>query len=134
MPIGVISLAILAAFASVAATATPVEPVLGRYCGTIESSGVFAKAVTRLHLEPDGALGGDYSFKDPDGETVSGLLSGTPDERRGIKTLQWTDRYGTGLLQIRFASDFASFEGRWSPQGRPPQYIWRGAHCDDLQS
>ena len=75
--------------------------------------------VTRFERDAAGALVGRYLAGNED--IVLGDDAGTLELRRANDPdyeFEWKDRWGTGLLYIRFALDYSRFDGSWTFKGR----------------
>lgn len=103
----------------------------GRFCGELISSGDYQDVETLLSVDRDGRVTGSYELDEPDGR-----VAGTLTEKDGTgtsRTLVWSDKYGTGTLDVLFSDDYQAFQGRWgaSTNGRPeaPSHSWNGTRC-----
>ncbi|ATU92084.1 hypothetical protein [Phyllobacterium zundukense] len=106
----------------------------GRFCGEMISSGDYQDVETLLNVDRDGRIAGRYELDEPDGR-VEGTLT-EKDSAGTSRTLVWTDKYGTGLLELKFSDDYKGFKGRWggSNNGRfeAPSHSWNGSICTGL--
>jgi hypothetical protein len=107
----------------------------GRFCGEMISSGDYQDVETLLNVDRDGRIAGSYELDEPDGR-VEGTLTEKDPGAGTSRTLVWTDKYGTGLLDLEFSDDYRGFKGRWSGSnnGRfdAPSHSWNGTRCTDL--
>lgn len=115
--------------ASAHLTAKQLSKPAGHYCGKLLSGGDLVDVETSLQVDRRGHISGTYRFDD-DGNTTTGTLSEIGASQGGVRTLRWFDRYGMGLLTIRFTSDYRHFDGLWGPQDADPSYTWNGDDCD----
>ncbi|MCO4319683.1 hypothetical protein M8997_021065 [Phyllobacterium sp. 21LDTY02-6] len=124
----VAALIVLCAGTDAASAASPA----GRYCGEVISSGDYQDVLTSLNVEIDGRISGTYKLDGPNGRT-DGTLAEQEAGSAGERTLVWTDKFGTGLLRLRFLGDFEGFKGVWggSRDGRfdAPAHSWTGTRC-----
>ena len=104
----------------------------GRYCGEMISSGDYRDVETVLNVDRSGRIDGRYLAGDPAGR-LEGTLTEQGNGDGTHRTLIWTDKYGTGLLNLHFSDDFTAFKGSWgaSSNGRfeAVSHAWNGAHC-----
>jgi len=104
----------------------------GRYCGEMISSGDYRDVETLLNIDKSGRIVGTYLAGDP-----AGRLEGTLAERDGStgtsRALVWTDKYGTGILNLDFSDDFGQFKGSWGAlrdgKFEAASHSWNGARC-----
>jgi hypothetical protein len=106
----------------------------GRFCGEMISSGDYQDVETSFNVDRDGHVAGSYELDEPDGR-----VEGTLTEKDGAgpsRTLVWTDKYGTGLLDLKFSDDYKEFKGRWggSKNGRfdAASHSWNGIRCTGI--
>ena len=113
------------------------ESVTDTYLGREWNAGVMACSRTRFSVQ-GGALVGHYWVSDDEpfeGE-LTGFVAGPGQDGRFV----WSDRYGQGLLEIRFAADGQSFTSLWGADAAEPNhpgYGVRGAAvpgCDNATS
>ena len=84
--------------------------VTGYYAGDVRSTNA-EWAETWIEDTPAG-LGGRYVIHEKDGD-VPGTLTPVRDEGCDTALFRWTDRYGTGLMRLRFRPVQHCFEGAW---------------------
>jgi hypothetical protein len=98
--------------------------VLGPYEGPVRNAGEIQHLTTRFELDAAGHLIGHYHVEDDppfDGE----LTDFAPDgELQG--TFIWQDRFGSGVVHIRFEPEHGRFTGRWGPESPWPDNIFNG--------
>lgn len=105
------------------------DEIGGKYCGTAFSGGELVEVETTFETGADGLLTGSYIFADK-GETTPGTLREYAKQSDDVRTLVWIDRYGTGLLTIRFDDHRSSFAGQWGVSVYAPAYQWDGQRCE----
>ncbi|UXN63687.1 hypothetical protein N8E89_14250 [Phyllobacterium sp. A18/5-2] len=107
----------------------------GRFCGEVISSGDYQDVETMLNVDKDGRITGTYELDEPDGR-VEGTVTEKEPGTGTSRTLVWTDKYGTGLLELDFADDYKDFKARWggSNNGRfdAASHTWNGTRCTSL--
>ncbi|MBA8876413.1 hypothetical protein [Phyllobacterium myrsinacearum] len=111
---------------------SPAASPAGRYCGEVISNGDYQDITTILNVDRDGRISGTYQIEAPDG-LVMGTLVEKNLTAETVRTMVWTDKYGSGLLTLHFSNDYRSFNGRWgrTEGGRDdtPSHSWNGAPC-----
>lgn len=104
----------------------------GRFCGEMISSGDYQDVETLLNVDRDGRISGTYELDEPNGR-VDGTLAEKDPGAGTSRMLVWTDKYGTGLLELHFSDDYKGFKARWggSSNGRfdAPSHSWNGSRC-----
>ncbi|MEK1887224.1 MAG: hypothetical protein AAAB35_06525 [Phyllobacterium sp.] len=104
----------------------------GRYCGEMISSGAYRDVETVLNVDKTGHINGTYEAADSTGRLV-GTLTEKEDGNGTSRSLIWTDKYGTGRLDVHFSDDYREFNGRWgaSKDGRfdAVSHTWTGSPC-----
>lgn len=113
-----------------AARSQMLPQVAGKFCGVIWSNGINAKAVTVLAVAADGSFAGEYIFAPNGLPPVSGVLEMQGAIRRRVADFVWRDKYGTGVLTLRFSANFHSFAGKWGLADQVPRFKWNGRRCD----
>jgi len=82
--------------------------------------------VTRFDFM-NGKLFGTYTIVEPGGKT-DGVLEDFKAVGPGKGSFKWKDPYGSGILEVEFKGDLASFAGTWKVQEMPDQGgNWSGA-------
>jgi hypothetical protein len=84
--------------------------VTGTYVGREWNAGEMQCERTEFSVR-DGALVGHYWIDDP--QPFEGELTGFVSDGGRSGTFNWTDRYGTGVLYVRFAADGTSYWSMW---------------------
>lgn len=121
--------AILSLLLSLAALAQDNEwlkQAVGSYRSQIESSSVHVPGTTEFLLTETGTLIGAYRMEEASSAPL-GVLSQC--ETFDVRTIActWTDKYGSGTLEVTFSEDFSSFVGQWNLQGQDARFAWSGA-------
>jgi hypothetical protein len=124
--LGLASAALLA-LASAGAQAGPewLVRINGSFQSRIFNGGSLASGETILSYSGTTPFGGSYGFSDGGSKTLGTLSGCAPAEEREVDCT-WSDRYGSGQLQLRFSEDFTSFEGYWGYGKQTPQFRWSG--------
>lgn len=99
--------------------------VTGKYESEVESGDRLITATTTFVVNDQGALIGSYELIERD-DFIPGTLNQCRGLKVGIVQCIWSDRYGTGKLTVTFSEDFSRFDGYWTPEGEPENYLWRG--------
>ncbi|MEJ0016926.1 MAG: hypothetical protein WDN25_10205 [Acetobacteraceae bacterium] len=79
---------------------------------------------TEFELSADGTLVGHYHVEDA--EPFDGSLTGFHQTAPCEADFTWTDRYGTGIVHIRFEPELGRFLGYWGLEEPIPMLIFRG--------
>ncbi|PSH63614.1 hypothetical protein CU103_15285 [Phyllobacterium sophorae] len=128
------ALVALALFGFGTASSMAASPA-GRFCGEVISSGDYQDVETMLNVDKDGRITGTYELDEPDGR-VEGTVTEKEPGTGTSRTLVWTDKYGTGLLELDFSDDYKEFKARWggSNNGRfdAASHTWNGTRCTSL--
>lgn len=100
----------------------------GTYVGTLYSAGI-VPVFTTFYPQPmdeQKQMYGTFMYQEND-DWVTGSLSrcqSLPDRQT---ICQWHDKYGTGIMDIRFDEQYQSFDGSWGTYcGTRPDLIWNG--------
>lgn len=97
----------------------------GIYQGEVFNGGNLDPMTTTFSLGKNGRLLGHYLVEDEAG-LMEGTMSNARLEGPYRFSMEWTDKYGEGYLEIRFSPDFSSFEGFWSPRDRQEHFPMNG--------
>ena len=114
------------------AQAEPGEPLewfhwaIGSYQSDIHSAGELLKGTTIFEINQQGDLAGSYTFEEKDSLVEGILFPCTAQSAPHRVSCVWTDKYGTGKLDIQFEEGFKSFYGSWQTDGHPEKYEWNG--------
>ncbi len=99
---------------------------LGSYKSQIWSAGVLLPGTTTFSQASDGSLAGSYTMNEL-GKLVPGTLNQCRVMRARVTRCIWTDKYGTGTLEVTFSESFSSFNGYWGVDSAKPEFRWNGA-------
>lgn len=105
----------------------------GRYCGEVLHLGRMEKAEVILNQPKDGRINGKIIYRDGDNiteGTIEEPIKGEGTER----TIEWKDKYGSGLAIWKFDENFEKFNGLWGAGLQVPQHLWTGKRCDEYTS
>ena len=117
---------------AVVAQAGPGEPLewfhwaIGSYQSDIHSAGELLKGNTTFEINQQGDLAGNYTFEEKDTLVEGILFPCTAKSAPPRVSCVWTDKYGTGRLDIQFEEGFKSFYGSWQTDGHPEKFDWNG--------
>lgn len=101
---------------------------LGSYKSQIWSAGMLLPGTTTFSQASDGSLAGRYTMNEL-GKTVPGTLSQCRVMRARVTRCIWTDKYGTGTLEVTFNEGFSSFDGYWGLASSKPEFRWSGSRA-----
>jgi hypothetical protein len=100
--------------------------IAGSYQGALMSGGKSMPVTTQLTVGAN-QVRGSYTFVEDGSVQVPGTLESCVPVRPQVLSCKWRDRYGDGTLEMTFASDSRSFNGRWSASDEPGKwYPWSG--------
>ncbi len=99
----------------------------GTYSGILESDGSPVDAETTFNYFGKKPFRGSFLYAES-GNLVKGSLANcSPMDQRYLSCI-WSDKYGSGSLNIYFTEDLNSFKGHWSPSSNPSEiYSWEGS-------
>lgn len=123
---------LLVVVAASSAQAAPGEPLewfhwaTGTYRSDIRSSGELLKGDTTFEINQLGDLAGRYTFEERDTLVEGILFPCTARSTPPRVSCVWSDKYGTGTLDVQFEDDFRSFYGSWQADGQPEKLEWNG--------
>jgi len=103
-----------------------IERALGNYQSQIWSAGSLVSGTTEFRKTSDGSLGGRYTMNEQGG-VVPGTLSQCQAMQVRVMRCVWSDKYGTGNLEVTFSEDFSSFNGYWGEASSEPVFPWSGS-------
>ena len=112
-----------------AACATWHPAVLGYYPGTVANNGDMHPIDAWITESSEGRLEGHYVLHEPT-RNVPGTLASVGDTTCDTSLFQWTDLYGTGLVELHFYPDRKCFEGNWGAETPLPQLPWHACTRD----
>jgi hypothetical protein len=98
--------------------------VLGPYEGPVRNAGQIEHLTTRFELDAAGHLIGHYHVEDDppfDGELTDFVPDG---DQQG--TFIWQDRFGSGVVHVRFDPEHSRFTGRWGLESPLPDNVFNG--------
>lgn len=99
---------------------------IGSYQSDIYSAGELLKGTTTFEINQQGDLAGNYSFEEKDNLVEGILFPCTAKSAPPRVSCVWTDKYGTGKLDIQFEEGFKSFYGSWQADGQSEKFDWNG--------
>lgn len=108
------------------------EPT-GRYCGFVYHAGYIVRSQVMLGKTEDGRIIGKMVFRDGD-DVTEGTVEEPVKSKGRERTVEWKDKYGSGLAIWKFDEKFEQFEGHWGTGMQLPQYMWTGKRCNDFTS
>jgi hypothetical protein len=79
---------------------------------------------TEFHAQPDGTLAGGYHVHDT--TAFDGSLTGFKQTGNCEAEFTWKDRYGTGVVHIRFEPELGRFLGYWGLVSPNPGLVFDG--------
>lgn len=107
---------------------TWIVQALGSYESQIWSASMLLPGTTTFSQASDGSLAGRYTMNEL-GKTVPGTLSQCRVMRARVARCIWTDKYGTGTLEVTFNKGFSSFDGYWGSASSKPEFRWSGSRA-----
>ena len=119
----------LPAIVLAAACATWHPGVLGYYPGTVANAGDMHPIDAWITETTDGHLQGHYILHEPLRD-VPGTLAPLSDSACDTATFQWTDLYGTGIVELQFYPARRCFEGNWGAETPQAQLPWHACTRD----
>jgi hypothetical protein len=96
----------------------------GDWRGPVHSGPRISPMDTHFRAAPDGTLSGTYHVYDP--EPFDGTLTGFHITAPCEADFTWTDRYGQGVVHVRFEPELGRFRGLWGMTAPKPGYIFEG--------
>lgn len=103
-----------------------VEQSLGNYQSQILNGSSLVSGTTEFRKTREGSLEGSYTM-DEQGKVVLGTLSQCQAMQVRVMRCIWSDKYGTGNLEVTFSENFSSFNGYWGEQRSEPVFRWSGS-------
>lgn len=97
----------------------------GVYTGTVNSAGITIPMITEFFVGKDGHVFGAYKMTEASG-IVEGELYEFRAEDSHTLTATWKDKYGSGLLRMRFTNNGREFKGLWGPDTQHAIMRWDG--------
>ena len=122
--------ACLLAFSSAEPTSSGPD---GRYCGFVYNAGYIVRSEVVLGKTEDGRLIGTMTYRDGDNVT-KGTVEELVKKQGRERSVEWKDKYGSGLAIWKFDEKFDEFDGLWGTGMNVPQYTWTGKRCNDVTS
>lgn len=101
------------------------QRINGTFNSQLFNAGSMSSGETTLNFAGSVPFGGTYRFADKGAQTA-GTLADCKAAGQRVINCTWSDKYGSGPLQLKFAEDYASFEGYWNSGAALPQYRWSG--------
>lgn len=106
----------------------------GTYIGQVFSGSGATPALTTFYPQPldeQKKMYGTFMYKERN-SWVAGSISDCKflPERQVI--CQWHDKYGSGIMDVRFDERYESFNGQWGTYcGTRPNLIWNGKRAQE---
>ena len=102
------------------------QQVPGRYDSQISTGRLSVPGTTEFFLSHTGAIIGTYSIQQDD-KTDLGVLHDC--QATGSLKLRciWSDRFGSGNLNLTFSRNANQFNGQWSVLGSRESFAWNGS-------
>ncbi len=105
----------------------------GRYCGFVYNAGYLVRSEVVIGKTKDGRLIGKMTYRDGN-EVTEGTIEEVIKKQGRERTVEWKDKYGSGLAIWKFDEKFDEFDGLWGTGMNIPQYTWTGKRCNDVTS
>jgi hypothetical protein len=100
----------------------------GTYTGSVYSAGVVPVLTTFYPQPPDEKkqMYGIFMYQENNFWVTGSLSHCRPGSERQI-ICQWHDKYGSGVMDVRFDERYESFDGNWGTYcGTRSDLIWNG--------
>lgn len=105
----------------------------GEWTGPVLSGGHIAMMDVEFHADPGGGLAGRYLVHDRD--PYGGALTGFRRTGACKAEFDWTDKYGEGVVDIRFEPELGQFLGLWGVVRPMYEHVFDGfRHRPDVES
>lgn len=122
--------ACLLAFSSAEPTSSGPD---GRYCGFVYNAGYLVRSEVVIGKTEDGRLIGTMTYRDGD-DVTKGTVEELIKKQGRERSVEWKDKYGSGLAIWKFDEKFDEFDGLWGTGMNVPRYTWTGKRCNDVTS
>ncbi len=107
--------------------------ITGRYEGQISTGTQSVSGTTEFFLSQTGSLLGTYSVRQDNKLDLGVLHDCNATGPLKIRCI-WSDRFGSGDLNLLFTSDLSRFNGQWRVLGSPETYAWAGSRSSLIQN
>ena len=98
----------------------------GTFSGLLESDGSSVDVETTFNYFGREPFSGSYIYAES-GKLVRGSLNNCDSKIKRYLSCTWSDKHGSGPLEIKFSQDLRSFYGNWAPSSNPNEtYPWNG--------
>ena len=99
---------------------------VGVFKSKVWSGGTILPGETTFIMNDSNQIVGHFWYKEKKGP-IKGLLSNCVRNNVARKIIcKWSDKYGTGVANLDFSSDYSSFTGRWNLKGNTSTFPWTG--------
>tara|TARA_B100000700_G_scaffold314504_1_gene401183 strand:- start:3428 stop:3853 length:426 start_codon:yes stop_codon:yes gene_type:complete len=98
----------------------------GTFSGLLESDGSSVDVETTFNYFGREPFSGSYIYAES-GKLVRGSLNNCDSKIKRYLSCTWSDKHGSGPLEIKFSQDLRSFHGNWAPSSNPDEtFPWNG--------
>ena len=98
----------------------------GTFSGLIESDGSSVETETTFNYFGREPFSGSYIYAES-GKLVKRSLNNCASKKKRYLSCTWSDKHGSGPLEIKFSQDLRSFYGNWAPSSNPDEtFPWNG--------
>lgn len=105
----------------------------GEWRGPVLSGARLTQMDAEFHFAPDGTLEGSYYIHDK--APYGGTLTNFRQTGRCEAEFNWNDRFGVGVVSIRFEPELGQFIGVWGVVQPMYEHVFDGFRINpDLQS
>ncbi len=101
------------------------EKIDGSYEGFLVSGTQKNRVVSTFRNSSDGKIFGEYVFYE-NGAPVYGTFPSCKADKKGEMVCNWQDKYGTGILEMKFSKSLNEFRGFWGTSKINTAFFWNG--------
>ncbi len=102
------------------------EPLItGVYNGHVFNGDDLDPVLTTIKVDNNGVLYGKYTIVEEE-SVVFGKLTNFRSEGKYTITVDWEDKYGSGVLRILFSANYRFFYGYWGKSESYTNFPWDG--------
>ena len=99
--------------------------IIGVYSGHVFNGDDLDPVLTTIKVNSHGELYGKYTIVEEE-SVVSGRLTNFRSEGKYTITVDWEDKYGSGVLRILFSANYRLFYGYWGKSELNTRFPWDG--------